>query len=209
MISSAFLGARAERTSFLFAAITILAIVAGYSAHSNLHAAIADNPATFSHNAKGLEHQYQAIVDAFAGQPEQFHQAFAILVLPNPTDWFAKYFEKTQVEQLGWDYESELKTYERVILRELEEVPRGTRFRVRCKPPHADPATRVQPRSAPTLPGVSIPVEQFVTEFDPTKNSVYQNFSMLVDYVYVDGAFRYVGRGAFPFWSAPAAPPKQ
>jgi hypothetical protein len=31
-------------------------------------------------------------------------------------------------------------------------------------------------------------------------------FSLVVNYVYVDGAFRYVGKGAYPFWSAPDEP---
>jgi hypothetical protein len=208
MRCSVIIPTRAGKTSSLLTAVVILVFAPGYTSRSNRHDTNVDNPAAVSHDAKGLEHQYQAIVDAFAEKPGRYHQAFAIFSLLNPADWFAKYFEKAQVDQLRWDYESELGTYERILLRGLEAVPPGTRFRVRCKPPRADPITRMQPRSAATLPGVSIPVEQFVTAFDPIKKG-YGRFSMVVNYVYVDGAFRYVGRGAFPFWSAPAAPPKQ
>jgi hypothetical protein len=208
MCCSVVIPTRAGRTSLFLAAVVILAFAPRYSARSNRHATTGDNFATFSHDAKGLEHQYQATIDAFGGKSGQFHQAFAIFSLPNPADWFAKYFEKAQAEELGWDYESELGTYERILIRGMDAVPPDTSFRVRCKPPHADPITRMQPRSVATLPGVSIPIEQFVTEFDPIKKLGHGRFSMLVNYVYVDGAFRYVGRGAFPFWSAPATPPK-
>jgi hypothetical protein len=30
---------------------------------------------------------------------------------------------------------------------------------------------------------------------------------MYVNYVYVDGSFRYIGTGAYPFWSAPDESP--
>ncbi len=193
----------------MLTALVIVALSPSYSARPSLLSALADTPATFDHDAKGLERQYQPFIDAFAEKSEQVHQAFAIFALPNPADWFAKYFAKDQVEQLGWDNESELSTYERVLLRGLGAVPAETKFRVRCKPPHADPTTRMEPRSAAILPGVSIPVEQFVTEFDSIPKLRYGKFSMLVNYVYVDGAFRYVGKGAYPFWSMPDASQKK
>ncbi|MGA8145173.1 MAG: hypothetical protein WB987_14905 [Candidatus Acidiferrales bacterium] len=156
-----------------------------------------------------MELQYQQFIDVFDDKPALAHQAFAIFSLPNPADWFAKYFSKDYVEQLGWDNESELRTYERVLLRGLEAVPAGTRFRVRCKPPHADPTSRMLPRSDAIRPDDPIPVEQFVTEFDPIPKRGYGRFSMLVNYVYVDGAFRYVGKGAYPFWLMPDSPPRK
>ncbi|HXP72282.1 MAG TPA: hypothetical protein VOA88_23620, partial [Candidatus Dormibacteraeota bacterium] len=59
---------------------------------------ITDAPAAFSHDARGLESQYQPFLDAFAAaKPAEFHQALAIFSLPNPADWFAKYFVKDQV----------------------------------------------------------------------------------------------------------------
>jgi len=73
--------------------------------------------------------------------------------------------------------------------------------------PHPDPTTRISPRPDAILPSVQIPVEQFVTEFDPIPKMKNGRFSLVVNYVYVDGAFRYVGKGAYPFWSAPDEPP--
>jgi hypothetical protein len=206
---------RAGSSALALVAFAILTVAPNYSARSNSLDGFSslpestDTPIAFSHNAKGLESQYQPFIEAFAaGNSEQSHQAFAIFSLPNPADWFAKYFAKAQVEQLGWDNESELSTYERVLLRGMGAVPAGTRFRVRCKPPHADPTTRMPPRPDAILPRVPVPVEQVVTEFDPIPKLSYGRFSMLVNYVYVDGAFRYVGKGAYPFWSMPDASQK-
>jgi hypothetical protein len=171
---------------------------------------IADAPAAFSHDAKGLENQHQRFLDAFAAvKPAEFHQALAIFSLPNPSDWFAKYFPRDQVEQLVQQNESELNAYEQALLRSMAAVPPGTRFRVRCKLPHPDPTMRISPRPDAILPSAAIPVEQFVTEFDPIPKMKTGRFSLVVNYVYVDGAFRYVGKGAYPFWSAPEEPPKK
>lgn len=201
---------RAGRPAFALVAFAILSAAPNYIAGSSPLSSFsslpksADTPVAFSHDAKGLESQYQPLIEAFAaGNSAQAHQAFEAFFLPNPADWFAKYFAKDQVEQLGQDNESELSRYERVLLRELGAVPAGTRFRVRCKPPHADPATQMLPRPDAPVPRAPIPVEQFVTEFDPVPKLRYGRFSMLVNYVYVDGAFRYIGKGAYPFWSMP------
>jgi len=52
-------------------------------------------------------------------------------------------------------------------------------------------------------------VEQFNIEFQ--EKDLAKRFSFLGNFVYVDGAFRYVGKGALPFWSMPDAndPAKQ
>jgi hypothetical protein len=210
-------GTRAMRAGSFALALAALAILSaapnsparsGSLPHFSSLPEIADAPAAFSHDAKGLENQYQPFLDAFAAvKPAEFHQALAIFALPNPADWFAKYFAKDQVEQLVRQNESELNAYEQALLRSMAAVPPGTRFRVRCKLPHADPTMRISPRPDAIQPSVQIPVEQFVTEFDSTPKIKNGRFSLVVNYVYVDGAFRYVGKGAYPFWSAPDEPP--
>ena len=193
-----------------FAAVLIIAFAPGYPARSGWPSASAETQVTFTHNAKGLEQEYQALIDAFAaGDSAKARQEFTIFSLPDPAGWFAKYFAKDQVEQLARDNEAELSSYEPVLLRGLGAVPAGTRFRVRCKPPHADPTARMAPRRDAMVPSVPIPVEQFVTEFTPLPKLHYGQFSMLVNYVYVDGAFRYLGKGDYPFWSMPDASPKK
>ena len=205
---------RAGSSALALVAFAILSVVPNYSARSSSLPdfsslpEITGAPAAFSHDAKGLENQYQPFLDAFAAvKPAEFHAALAIFALPNPADWFAKYFAKDQVELLVRQNESELNAYEQALLRSMAAVPPGTRFRVRCKLPHADPTTRISPRPDAIPPSAAIPVEQFVTEFDPIPKMKNGRFSLVVNYVYVDGAFRYVGKGAYPFWSAPDEAP--
>jgi hypothetical protein len=160
----------------------------------------------FDHNEKGLQSQYQVFVDAFASQGiTQSHQAFVLFALPNPGDWFGKYFAKEQAPQLEKNYRVELDTYEGVLAKRLSGVPAGTKFRVHCKVSHPDSTIHMQPRRDAIAPRSSIPVEQFVCEFDAAPKLKYGRFSMFVNYVYVDGAFRYLGTGAYPFWSTPSA----
>jgi hypothetical protein len=211
------LGTRAMRagsSALALVAIAILSAAPNYSAgssslpHFSSLPEITDAPAAFSHDAKGLESEYQRFLDAFAAvKPAEFHAALAVFALPNPADWFAKYFAKDQVELLVRQNESELNAYEQALLRSMAAVPPGTRFRVRCKLPHADPTTRISPRLDAIVPNAAIPVEQFVTEFDSTPKTKNGRFSLVVNYVYVDGAFRYVGKGAYSFWAAPDEPP--
>ena len=207
---------RAGSSAIALAALAILSVAPNSSVRSSslpdfsFLPEITDAPAAFSHDAKGLESQYQAFLDAFAAvKPAEFHQALAVFALPNPADWFAKYFAKEQVELLVRQNESESNAYEQALLRSMAAVPTGTRFRVRCKLPHADPTTRILPRPDAIPPSAAIPVEQFVTEFDPVPKMKNGRFSLVVNYVYVDGAFRYIGKGAYPFWAAPDEAPKK
>jgi hypothetical protein len=199
---------RAGSFAISLVAFAISAVAPNYSARSSSLPDFSSLPettdalASFSHDAKGLESQYQPFLDVFAAvKPVEFHAALAIFALPNPAAWFSKYFATDKVELLVRDNESELNAYEQVLLRWMAAVPPGTRFRVRCKLPYADPTTRISPRLDAIVPSVQIPVEQFVTEFDPVPKMKNGRFSLVVNYVYVDGAFRYVGKGAYPFWS--------
>src|SRR5246127_586886 len=140
-------------------AFAILSAVPNYSArsvslpHFSSLPEIAGAPAAFSHDSKGLESQYQPFLDAFAAvKPAEFHAALAVFALPNPADWFAKYFAKDQVEQLVRLNESDLNAYEQALLRSMAAVPPGTRFRVRCKLPHPIPTTRITQMPDPLLP---------------------------------------------------------
>lgn len=207
---------RAGSFALALAAFAILSAAPDYSAHSSSLPRFSSLPensqsaVAFSHDAKGLENQYQPFLDAFAAvKPAEFHAALAAFGLPNPADWFAKHFLKDDAPQLDKNYESELDAYEQALLRSMAAVPPGTRFHVRCKIPHPDPTIHMQPRAGASVPIADIAVEQFVCEFTPAPKQKNGRFSMYVNYVYVDGSFRYIGTGAYPFWSAPEESPKK
>jgi hypothetical protein len=157
---------------------------------------------SFDHDEKGLQNQYRKIA-AFTSQPGQVHEAFGIFALPDLANWFGERFAKDQAAQLAKDYVSDFSTYEALLMQRFSAVPAGTVFRVRCKAPHPDPMIRMRPRRGAPEPLAPILVEQIVCEFNPEPKLKYGHFSIFANYVYVEGAFRYVGTGAYPFWSSP------
>jgi hypothetical protein len=46
-----------------------------------------------------------------------------------------------------------------------------------------------------------IPVEQFQLEFRSSSHD--QKFMFIANFVYMDGAYRFVGGGGVPFWAKP------
>ena len=44
----------------------------------------------------------------------------------------------------------------------------------------------------------AIPVEQFILEFESTKS--LKRFRVVANFVYIDGAYRFVGGGGAPLW---------
>ena len=76
------------------------------------------------------------------------------------------------------------------------------RFHVHCKPPDHDPTKRISPRRDSMLPHKQVAVEQFEVKMAADEKL---RFSFLGNNVYVDRAYRYVGKGAYPFWSMPDA----
>jgi hypothetical protein len=205
---------RCEAATIRVIAVAIVASSVFIGGHANSYSskfATSAIPTTYSQNAKGLELQFQPILQALAAgeTPAEIDQALAIFSLHNSNEWYGKYFAKEHVEQLSGEYEKAFEAYRRDILDSLRRSPAGTSFRVHCKAPHPDPSTRIQPRADAVVPLVAVQIEQFVTEFEPVRHSDGSRFSLFANYVYVDGAYRFVGKGAYPFWSAPDTARKQ
>ena len=81
-------------------------------------------------------------------------------------------------------------------------VGRGAQFHAHCKPPKRDQRVAVKERESEVQSLKEVPVEQFEITISTNDG---KKFSSLGNFVYVDGAYRYVGKGAFPFWSMPDA----
>ena len=155
----------------------------------------------YSHDAKGLEKQYEAFLKALAKRDAAaMNEAYKIFFIPEPDRWFATYFKKEDVEQLGWDQEAENENEKKSLVTITNLVGRGSRFHAHCRPPSHDPQSRLAPKTNAIAPLLPVPVEQFEVEFAADNG---KKFSILGNFVYVDGAFRFVGKGAYPFWSMP------
>jgi hypothetical protein len=159
--------------------------------------------ARYSHNAGGLEQQYEPFLEAYArADTESQDKAFAIFAMPEANKWFATYFAKPDVEQLGWDYEAEVDTYRKSLINVMRIWGSAKRFHAHCKPTSRTSRADLQPRTDAVRPSQEVPTEQFELEFVSDDG---KRFSELCNFVYVNGAYRYVGNGAYPFWSMPDA----
>jgi hypothetical protein len=164
---------------------------------------------SYHHDAKGLEAEYQPFLNAFnKGQGPPFDKEFAALTIPDPAGWFGEYFETEQVQALVDDYEAEVAAEQKSLFTIMTKFwPSGTHFKVHCKPHPPSPAG-FQPRQSAYEPRKAISVEQFDVEFEADKPGTKgsRSMSILVNAVWTDGAYRYVGKGAYPFWSMPDTP---
>ena len=169
-------------------------------------------PSSYNHDAKGLEAEYQPFLKAFnKGQAPPYDKEFTALTLPDPAGWLGQYFEIAQVQVLVDDYGAKIAAWQKSDLTIMTKAwPPGTHFKVHCKT-HPPSPPGFPPRENAYQPKRPIPIEQFVVEFEADKLGERggRSVSSLVNMVWVDGAYRYVGGGAYPFWSMPDRPPQK
>ena len=159
---------------------------------------------SYKQNAQRLEKQFDPFLKAAEkGDKQAQDEAFNVFRLPNENHWFGEYFSADSVEQLGWDADAEVDGEKNRLLRFMSMLDRGARFRSHCKPFVGSEAVTVKPRESSIHPLKPVPVEQFEVELQSERSG--KKFSFLGNFVYVEGAYRYVGKGAFPFWAIPDA----
>lgn len=162
---------------------------------------------SFSHDARGLEKQYDPLLKAYSkGEEEAIDREFSAFLIPDEDKWFASYFEAADVDQLKQTYHTKANAHKRGFLTITTKVLHTTsRFHAHCTPPDPNHQSNVQPRPDALKPTRDVPVEQFHIEF---RSDDGKKLSELSNFVYVDGAFRYLGGGALPFWAQPDRPKK-
>jgi hypothetical protein len=154
-------------------------------------------------DSHGLEHEFEPFLRAYAqGDTNAQSRAYGLLAIPEAGKWFATYFASADVEQLGWDYEAEVDAYEKSLINTMRTLGSAKRFHAHCEPADKARPTSLQPRADAVKPTRDVPVEQFTVEFVSDDG---RRFSQLCNFVYLNGAYRYVGKGAYPFWSMPDA----
>jgi hypothetical protein len=156
----------------------------------------------YSHDAKGLEKEWDPFLKAVSKRDAaSIDEKYKIFLIPDHGTWFGIYFKKEDVEQLGWDYEAEAENGKHSTIT-MTNLLGGAGFRAHCEPSTGGSQTRLAPRSDASVPLQPVPVEPFNVAITSDNG---KRFSFLANYVYVDGAFRFVGKGAYPFWSMPDA----
>ena len=195
----------ARRLWFLFLAIFSLILYLPVIP-TNLLAGGADAK-SYSHDAHGLEKQFEPLLKAYAkGDKNAIDKEYAVFVLPSANKWFADYFPPANVEQLGWDYESEADNFKRTLPGMMRILGPGAKFHAQCSSPDPNRKIAVQPSADAPVPTKEMPLERFEIKFIADSG---RYFSILANFVYLDGAYRYLGKGAYPFWSMPDATRKK
>lgn len=175
------------------------------SAKSQSHAVPAGT--SFSHDAHGLEKQYDPLLKAYSkGKDDSIDKEFSVFVIPDADKWFADYFAPNDVEQLSRNYQAEATASKKGFLNITKKILHtSSRFHAHCPPPDSDYQVTFKPRADAPKPTREVPIEQFQIYFISDNG---KKLSELVNFVYLDGAFRYLGNGAYPFWSMPEIPKK-
>jgi len=164
--------------------------------------ASAPSAETYKQNAQGLEKQFEAFLKAFHRNDDKgMDEGFAIFRLPHAKEWFGNYFSPEDAERLSSAYNAEVNDGENSLIGLMNGADPGSKYRVRCEPRGDAEAGQAKGGESGIQPLKSMSVEQFRLEFRSWDHN--QKFSFIANFVYVDGAYRYVGGGGVAFWAKP------
>ncbi|HEV2103936.1 MAG TPA: hypothetical protein VGR58_14255 [Candidatus Acidoferrum sp.] len=162
------------------------------------------SPETDKQNEQGLEKQFEAFLKAYQrGDDKGMDEGFAVFRLPKSKEWFEDHFSAEDAAKLIVGYDREMSEAEASLIEDMNKADPGSRFRVRCEARGESPAGQESSGGYGFKPVKAIAVEQFRLEF--RSGSHDQRFSFIANFVYVDGAYRFVGGGGVAFWAKPGA----
>jgi hypothetical protein len=181
----------------------LVAVVCIFALHGRSTIAT-PNAETYKKNEQGLEKQFEPFLKAYQkGDDRGMDESFAAFRIPKAKEWFGNYFSGEDAAKLSLAYDREVSEAESSLIEDLNRSDAGSRFRLRCEPRGDSVAGQVGSGGYGFRPLKSIAVEQFRLEFRSTSHN--QKFSFIADFVYVDGAYRFVGGGGAAFWAKPGA----
>jgi hypothetical protein len=156
---------------------------------------------TYSQDAKGLEKQLEPLVKAWNKHDDRaIDQAGKVFLIPDATEWFGKYFAKDQAGLLATEDQGQVVAFATITPAMMSILAKGQKIRVQVSAADKSAPTKIQPRADAPVPTGPVPIEQFNIALVAEKG---MTMSLLCNFVYVDGAYRYLGKGAYPFWSMP------
>ena len=157
---------------------------------------------TYKQNEQGLEKEFEVFLKAYQrGDDKGMDEGFAVLRLPKAAEWFGNYFSAEGAAKLTAAYDREISEAEASLIEDMNKADPGSRFRVRCEARGDSGAGQGSAGGYGFKPVKPIAVEQFRLEF--RSGSHDQKFSFIANFVYVDGAYRFVGGGGVAFWAKP------
>lgn len=157
---------------------------------------------TYKQNEQGLEKQFEAFLKAYQkGDDKRMDESFGVFRLPKSKEWFGNYFPPEDAAKLSSAYDREVSEAESSLIEDMNRADPGSRFRVRCELRGDSAAGQDSSGGYGFRPLKPVAVEQFRLEF--RSGSHDQKFSFIANFVYADGAYRFVGGGGAAFWAKP------
>jgi hypothetical protein len=154
---------------------------------------------TYKQNAQGLEKEFEGFLKAYhKGDDKGMDESFRVFHLPNSKEWFESSFSPEDAAKLQADYDTQLSGAENSFIESMNVADAGSGFRLRCEPSGLPVAGKGPGSAGGIQPLKAIPVEQFILEFESTKSQ--KKFRVVANFVYIDGAYRFVGGGGAPLW---------
>jgi len=151
---------------------------------------------TYKQSADGLAKEFDSFLKAYhKGDDTGMEQAFSVFRIPNAKQWFAEHFSAEDAARLGAAYGQKTTDAMNSLIEDMNQAGAGNKYSLHCEARGDVPPSGKEDAAHPVQP---IRVEQFVMEFQAS--STRQKFLFIANFVYVDGAYRFVGGGGGPFW---------
>jgi hypothetical protein len=165
-------------------------------------------PPEYPQTADGFDAQISAALTAYQqGDPAEGRRLLEQFRLADSAKWFAEQFGPELGGTLSKLYDQHFENYLKVMENHLEEVAaaKGRKLKVKLEPGTSQQPTRVEELSGfvPAKPPVCFNVFFWVNltgKADLALKGDYKASSWEDTFLYQDGAFRFLGHGAWPFW---------
>jgi hypothetical protein len=154
---------------------------------------------TYKQSEDGLAKEFEGFLKAYhKGDDAGMDAAFGVFRLPNAKEWFAEHFEKEDAERLSGTYAQQVADAQASLIEDMNRAGAGNKFSVHCQARGDVPAGTGKAGGEGVIPVKAVRVEQFLLEFQA--GGTRQKFMFMANFVYEDGAYRFVGGGGGPFW---------
>jgi hypothetical protein len=147
---------------------------------------------TFKQSEDGLTKEFESFLKAYhKGDDVGMDQGFGVFRIPNAKEWFSDHFSAEDAERFSRIYGTQMTDAQNSLIEDMNHAGSGNKYSVHCEARGDAPAGKrvTQP----------VRVEQYVMEFQAY--STREKFLFMANFVYIDGAYRYVGGGGGPFWA--------
>jgi len=173
---------------------------------------------TVPNSPEGFDRQYREAFNAFR-KGDQQRMKLTVEQFALPSHWFPDMFGPDEGSQLAELYSNEFKDFESVTIRKLGSVPQCLRCFVslQAKLMHSTQVKMVMGSGEPGAPsnpilplpamqrfeihytGEELEEEEDGTGHTFTRQTPLGNFTWVDSFIYVDGAFRFYGRGDYSY----------